>query len=152
MCVAWNDVCSYYANTVGVCCLSLSLLAARLTIRISLSFQGDEAYLVSPCSDFSTRALQGFPRGRGSSCAIHVIATLLHTTQASSPTSARPLPQSSMTARLHAGQCELDLTQMFVVPRAVLSSSLISSCQSAGRLRERFDMSWLFRRLHVCIS
>ena len=143
MCVAWNDVCSYYANTVGVCCSSLSLLAARLTIRISLSFHGEEAYLVSTCSNFSTTALQGCPRGRGSSCHCNPSP---HDSSIASTTSARPLPQSSMTARLPAGQCDLILTQMFVVPPCYFfSSSLISSCQSAGRLRERFDMFWLFR-------
>jgi hypothetical protein len=69
-----------------------------------------------------------------------------HDSSIASPTFVRPLPQSSMTARLPAGQCDLILTQMFVVPPcSFLSSSLISSCQSEGRLRERFDMSWLFR-------
>jgi len=58
---------AHYVNTVRVCCSSPCLPAARLTIRISLSFQVDEAYLVSTCANFSTTALQGCPHGRGSS-------------------------------------------------------------------------------------
>ena len=58
----------------------------------------------------------------------------------------RASPTSKLDDRALAGQCDLIQTQMFVVPPCTfLSSSLISSCQSAGRLRERFDMSWLFR-------
>ncbi len=94
---------AYYVNTVRVYCSNLSLLAARLTFRISLSFQGDEAYLVSTCPNFSTTTLQGCPRGRGSFCHFDPPP---HDSRIVAPTSARPLPQSSMTARLPAGQCD----------------------------------------------